>query len=227
MMRDDDPDLLATISVRVPVTGAGDVTGVILAGGQARRMGGQDKGLIGLAGRPLVEYALAALAAQVSALIINANRNRDRYAGFGYPVVADRVGDFSGPLAGMASAMSAAATRWVVTVPCDSPLIPSDLVGRLQQAREQADAELAVAYAGERLQPVFALLDTALLPSLEEFLARGERKIDRWYAEHRCARADFSDQPEAFLNVNTPEDLQRLERDLAARDTPQTSRSRT
>ena len=193
-----------------------DVTGVVLAGGRARRMGGQDKGLIELRGRPLVEHALAALAPQVSSLIINANRNLERYRAYGHVVVADRIGDFSGPLAGMASALEQARTRWLVTVPCDSPQVPADLVARLLAARARDDAELAVAWDGERLQPVFALLNTALLPSLSRFLDEGERKIDLWYGRHQCARADFSDHPEAFLNVNTPQDLERLDRQLRA-----------
>lgn len=204
---------------------AAEVTGVVLAGGRARRMGGQDKGLIELAGRPLVEHALAALGPQVAALMINANRNLERYRAYGHPVVADRVGDFSGPLAGMASALERATTGWIVTVPCDSPNVPADLVARLLAARAREDAELAVAHDGERLQPVFALLDRALLPSLEGFLAEGERKIDRWYARHRYARADFSDHPEAFLNANTPQDLERLEHALTTRGTPETFRT--
>lgn len=200
----------------VATVSATEVTGVILAGGRARRMGGEDKGLLDLAGRPLVERALAALAPQVSAVLINANRNLERYGAFGHPVVADRSGDFSGPLAGMAAALAQAATPWIATVPCDCPLIPADLVARLHAVQARDDAELAVAHDGERLQPVFALISRELLPSLEGFLAEGERKIDRWYARHRVARADFSDRPEAFLNVNTPQDLARLARSLAA-----------
>ncbi len=187
-----------------------DITGVVLAGGQARRMGGSDKGLIELAGRPMVEYVLEQLREQVQAVLINANRNLERYQQYGYPVVPDRDGEFSGPLAGMASAMGAAHTRYIVTAPCDSPLLPDDLAARLLRALRDADAPIAVAHDGNRMQPVFALIDTALLASLEQALADGERKIDRWYARHHPAIADFSDQQDAFRNVNTPEDLERL-----------------
>lgn len=191
-----------------------DVTAVVLAGGRARRMGGHDKGLIELNHRPLIEFALAALQGQVDAMLINANRNLERYAALGYPVIADQHDGFSGPLAGMASALTEIHTRYLVTVPCDCPALPRDLVTRLLSARAQADAELAVAHDGSRIQPVFALLDRALLGSLEQFLESGGRKIDQWYARHRLALADFSDQPHAFINVNTPEDLARMAQQL-------------
>lgn len=193
-----------------------DVTAVVLAGGQARRMGGTDKGLIELAGRPMIEYVLDRLQAQVQAVLINANRNLDRYRRYGHPVVPDRDGEFSGPLAGMASAMAAAHSRYILTAPCDSPLLPTDLARRLLEALHNADAEIAVAHDGERMQPVFALLDTSLRASLEQALADGERKIDRWYAGHRLALADFSDAQNAFGNVNTPEELERLAARLQA-----------
>ena len=189
-----------------------DVTAVVLAGGRARRMGGLDKGLIELNRTPLIEYALAALAGQVDTILVNANRNLERYAGLGYPVIEDHHSGFNGPLAGMASALSAMQTRYLVTVPCDSPALPQDLVDRLLHARSDADAELAVAHDGTRIQPVFALLQRTLLPSLERFLDAEGRKIDQWYAQHRLALTDFSDQPDAFANVNTPEDLARLSR---------------
>jgi molybdenum cofactor guanylyltransferase len=189
-----------------------DVTAVVLAGGRARRMGGHDKGLIELNRVPLIEYALVALQGQVDTILINANRNIERYAGLGYPVIEDRHIGFNGPLAGMASALLAMHTRYLVTVPCDSPALPQDLVDRLLHARSDADAELAVAHDGTRMQPVFALLERTLLPSLERFLEADGRKIDQWYAQHRFALADFSDQPNAFINVNTPEDLARLSR---------------
>lgn len=187
------------------------VTGVILAGGRASRMGGRDKGLIALAGRPMVVHLIERLRPQTAALLVNANRNQEAYRRLGVPVVADAGADYAGPLAGMASGLAAAPTPWVVTAPCDSPLLPADLVARLWRARAEADAELAVAYGAGRLQPVFALLPTALLASLNAFLAAGERKIDRWYAAHRLAQADFSDVPAAFLNVNTPAEHAALE----------------
>lgn len=193
---------------------AAEITGVILAGGQARRMGGTDKGLVELAGRPMIEYVLQSLEPQVHAILINANRNLDRYRRYGHPVIPDRDGDYSGPLAGMCSAMAAAHTPFVVTAPCDSPLLPFDLTARLLAALQDQHAELAVAHDGERLQPVFALLPVALRPSLEQALAAHERKIDRWYARHNVATADFSDRKHAFRNVNTPEDLTSLAEQL-------------
>jgi molybdopterin-guanine dinucleotide biosynthesis protein A len=187
-----------------------DVTAVVLAGGRARRMGEHDKGLIALNQAPLIEYALTALQDQVDTILINANRNIERYAGMGYPVIQDHHSGFSGPLAGMASALSVMRTRFLVTVPCDSPLLPLDLVDRLLTGQARAGTELAVAHDGTRIQPVFALLERSLLPCLERFLNAGGRRIDQWYAQHRFASVDFSDQPDAFTNVNTPEDLARI-----------------
>lgn len=187
------------------------VSGVILAGGEARRMGGSDKGLVPVAGRPMVEHVLERLRPQVDAVLINANRNHDFYSRYGLPVIADALGGFQGPLAGMASAMGVVTTPWLVTVPCDSPFVPPRLVARLREAQLAADAEIAVAHDGARMQPVFSLLRTDLKVSLAAFLARGERKIDRWFAQHKTAIADFSDQPDTFMNVNTPGELERVE----------------
>lgn len=195
------------------------ITGVILAGGRATRMGGIDKGLVPLAGRPMVEHIMERLRPQTTALIINANRSHETYERYDFPLVADRIGDYAGPLAGMASGLQAAETPWIVTVPCDSPLVPPDLVARLWTALQQDQAELAVAFGHERMQPVFALLPRTLLPSLEAFLDSGERKIDRWYAKHKMALARFDDSPEAFLNVNTPAERDALELRLMPTDT--------
>lgn len=187
------------------------VTGVILAGGRARRMGGEDKGLVEIAGRPMVAWILERLAPQVDAVLINANRNQDRYAALGVPVVGDTMPDFAGPLAGMAAALAQAATPWIATVPCDGPFLPADLVSRLQAACERERAEIAVAHDGERMQPVYALIPAALRGSLEGFLQAGERKIDLWYARHRLALADFSDRRDTFVNINTPQERDAVE----------------
>lgn len=189
------------------------ITGVILAGGRASRMGGQDKGLIPFCGRPLVEWAIDALGPQVAALLINANRNPHTYARYGHPVVGDTIAGFQGPLAGFAGAMARASTPWLVTVPCDGPFLAPDLVERLCAALTGGDAEIAVASDGERLQPVYALIPVALAPSLHRFLAAGGRKTSDWYAHHRLARADFSDRPRGFANINSPADAERLERE--------------
>ena len=187
------------------------VTGIILAGGQARRMGGIDKGLVEVNGRPMVEWIIERLAPQVDTIVINANRNIEIYGRYGYPVVTDNFGDYEGPLAGFAAAMVHTGTGALVTVPCDSPAPPPDLTRRLTDALERDDAELAVAHDGDRLQPVYALLPVALLDSLRAFLAGGDRKIDLWYARHSMATADFSDCRDAFLNLNRPEDMRRIQ----------------
>lgn len=192
-----------------------DITGVVLAGGRGQRMGGVDKGLMPLADKPMVEHVLAALAPQVATVVVNANRNLDQYAAFGYRVAADPIGDYYGPLAGMAGAMEIAATKYVLTVPCDSPFMACDLVARLYQALRQEHAEIGVAHDGERMHPVFALLQRDLLPSLYEYLQSGERKIDRWFARHKVAIAYFADEPETFINVNDPEERAAVEARLA------------
>ena len=186
-------------------------TGVILAGGRATRMGGRDKGLLPLAGKPMVEWVMAALKPQVADIIINANRNLDAYAAYGYRVVSDRLHGFCGPLAGIASSMESASTPYIVTTPCDSPLVPLDLAHRLYQALHVNRAEISVAHNGERLQPVFALLTCTLSNSLLSYLEAGERKIDTWYSRHKLAIVDFSDSADAFININTPVEIQAIE----------------
>ena len=194
---------------RIPVN---DISAVILAGGKARRMGGEDKGLIELNDRPMLDYIISALRPQAGDIIINANRNRERYRAFGYPVIEDMLGDYFGPLAGMATGMQAAARPFMLAVPCDSPFIPAHLAATLYHAMRNENTGLSVAHDGERMQPVFALLNCKLLPDLLAYLDEGGRKIDTWYARHRPALADFSQSAEMFLNLNTPEDKARLEK---------------
>jgi molybdopterin-guanine dinucleotide biosynthesis protein A len=191
-----------------------EITGVILAGGRARRMGGIDKGLILLNGKPMVVHVIAALRAEIDNLLINANRNLEQYAAFGYPVIPDIMDGYLGPLAGIASGMRAASSQYIVTAPCDSPLVANDLVRRLYETLTREGADISVAHDGERMHPVFALMRRDLLPSLLDFLNAGQRKIDRWYAQHRLAVAYFRDQPEAFRNVNSPEERAELESEL-------------
>jgi len=188
------------------------VTGVVLAGGRARRMGGQDKGLIEVAGQAMVCWVAQALTPQCARVVVNANRNQEDYARLtGLPVVADMVGDFAGPLAGMLSALKQCDTPLMVSAPCDSPLLRPDLVARLVHALELEDAEIAVAHDGERMQPVFTLIARELQDSLAAFLAGGGRKIDLWFESHRTACADFSDDTHMFANINTPEQRDALE----------------
>ena len=187
-----------------------DLTAVILAGGQGRRMGGKDKGLLEFDGRLLIEILIDSLQKQVPNIVINANRNQSRYQAYGYPVVADELENFQGPLAGFASAMTVVETDYILTLPCDSPLLAENFVARFIETQDRTGAPICVAHNGERLQPVYALIDTSLHDSLALFLQRGDRKIDRWYAQHDYVLVDFSDQRAMFQNINTPEDRQRM-----------------
>ncbi len=185
------------------------ITGVILAGGQGSRMGGEDKGLVMYRGRPLIEPVLARLRPQVGTVLLSANRNLERYREYGLPIVADRLDGFQGPLAGFAAALEVATTPWLVTVPCDGPDLAEVLVQRLWQGAQAASAEIAVAHDGARMHSVYALMRRDVLPGLRAFLARGERKIGLWFEEYRTERVDFSDMPERFFNLNTPQDIPR------------------
>ncbi|WP_355659970.1 molybdenum cofactor guanylyltransferase MobA [Halomonas salifodinae] len=189
------------------------VTGLILAGGQGRRMGGVDKGGVDFAGRPLVSHARRPLAGRVAELLINANRHREAYAPWADRVIPDREAGYQGPLMGIWSGLCAATTPWVLVVPCDSPGLPLDLLDRLWAGR--GEAAIATAHDGERDHPVVALIRRDLAEDLGQALVGGERKIDRWYARHAWARVDFADVPEAFANLNTEEEKRRLEARLA------------
>jgi molybdopterin-guanine dinucleotide biosynthesis protein A len=188
------------------------VTGLVLAGGLGRRMGGTDKGLQPLAGRPMVAHVLDRLAPQVEEILVNANQNGERYAAFGHRVVPDEVGGFAGPLAGLHAGLKAAAHPFVATVPCDSPFLPADLVRRLSDALIAEHADVAVAKTGDQAHPVFALVRASVLPHLQAFLAGGGRKIDAWYATLRVVEVPFDDEAEAFSNINTREELAAHER---------------
>ena len=181
------------------------VTGIVLAGGQGRRMGGVDKGLQPFRGKPMAQWAIERLAPQVEELIVNANQNAADYARFGYRVVPDELAGFAGPLAGLHAGMKAARHELVVTAPCDSPFLPLDLVARLRRAL--GPNQLAVAKTGEQPHPVFSLALRAVLPHLEAFLAAGGRKIDAWYATLKVAEVSFDDEADAFRNINTRQEL--------------------
>jgi len=184
------------------------VTGVILAGGQGRRMGVLDKGLQVLQGRPLVQWVFDRLAPQVDSVLINANQNLARYAALGCPVVPDRIPGFAGPLAGLHAALASSAAPLVATVPCDSPFLPPDLVARLLAALQADQAELAVARSGDRVQRAFCVARRELLPQLDAFLAGGGRKVGLWHASLRTVEVTFDDEAEAFSNINTLEELE-------------------
>jgi molybdopterin-guanine dinucleotide biosynthesis protein A len=197
-----------------------DITGVILAGGRGSRMGGADKGLQNFNGMPMALATLMRLQPQVAEVMINANRNLAAYESFGVPVWPDVLADYAGPLAGFLTALERCETQWLVTVPCDTPRFPPDLVARLSAAAHEQDGEIAMAAAREedgqlRTQPVFCLMRVELMESLVRFTQGGGRKIDAWTALHRTAIVAFDapgDDPRAFFNANTAAELQQLER---------------
>lgn len=183
------------------------VTGIVLAGGQGRRMGGVDKGLQPLRGKPMIEWVLERLKPQVAEVVVNANQNIEKYEAYGHRVVRDEIGGFAGPLAGLHAGLKFARHPIVVTVPCDSPFLPADLVARLQAAL--GENQLAVAKTGEQPHPVFSLMKRDVRESLEAFLAQGGRKIDAWYSALKVVEANFDDEADAFRNINTLEELRR------------------
>ena len=188
-----------------------EITGVVLAGGQGSRMGGVDKGLALFRGRPMAAHVIERFAPQVDELLVNANRNVGQYAALGYRVIADEIAGFAGPLAGFERGLAHAAAPLVATVPCDSPFLPDDLVSRLRKALEENAAQLAVARTGIQTHPVFCLMRRDVRDSLTRFLAGGERKIDRWYAQLAVVEVAFDDEADAFANINTRAQLDGLE----------------
>lgn len=191
-----------------------DITGLVLCGGRGTRMGGADKGLQTYKGLPLALHTLLRLRPQVGEVMINANRNLSAYESMGAPVFTDPLPDYPGPLAGWLAGLEQCRTPYLVTVPCDTPEFPADLVARLAQALARDDAEIAMAATHEggelRTQPVFCLLSASLLESLIEALRHGERKIDRWTARHRQTVVAFDDAG-AFFNANTVQELAHLQ----------------
>ena len=192
-----------------------DVTGVVLAGGQGSRMGGVDKGLQVFRGKPMVQHVVERFAPQVGEVLINANRNPEAYAHFGYRVVADEIEGFAGPLAGFERGLAHASRDFVVTTPCDSPFLPVDLVARLRSALDARKADLAVAKTGDQAHPVFSLMRRSVHASLRDFLSSGQRKIDRWYGALAVVEVSFDDEAEAFVNINTLAELSGLEKPRA------------
>jgi molybdopterin-guanine dinucleotide biosynthesis protein A len=193
-----------------------DITGLVLAGGRGSRMGGVDKGLQNHLGVPLALHALRRLAPQVAVTMINANRNLDSYRSMGIAVWPDEIPDYSGPLAGMLAGLAHCTTPYLVTVPCDTPNFPLDLVARLARGLTDIDGEIATAYTREdgalRAQPVFCLMRAELRESLSAFVNSGQRKTGLWASQHRCAQVLFEDNS-AFFNVNTLSELQQLQHD--------------
>lgn len=196
-----------------------DITAVIIAGGKGSRLGGLDKGLMLYNKQPFVATIIARIQSQVTNIAINANRNQARYAQYNYPVFGDMLSDISshlqddyqGPLAGFVSAMQQVRTPYIISVPCDAPCLPYDLVSRLCHAQHKQQTEIAIAHDGERSQFLHALLPVSLQNNLLDFLQHGKRSVGQWYQQHSVALADFSDQPHAFMNINTDQQYQQLE----------------
>ncbi len=187
------------------------VAGVVLAGGRAMRMNNQDKGLVNFKGRPMLSYAIAALTPIVDCVFINANRNIDQYRQFGWPVISDQSDSFDGPLAGVLSAMIHADADVLVVIPCDSPFIKAEHLQKLLLARDENNADVAVAFDGIRLHPVFFAIKTTLQTSLQDYLADGQRKVAGWLERQNLVTVDFSGEPEMFSNINTMTELSMLE----------------
>ncbi len=201
------------MSSRMP---AETVSGVIIAGGRASRMGDGGKALIPLAGKPMIQYVIDALRPQVGELLINANQDLDAYRGLGFPVIPDLNSDWQGPLAGILAALQGASREWLQVAPCDGPFLASDLVPRLHRQMMESKATICIPHDGARLQPLFGLFHHSLAPGIRRFLDKGDRKLNLWLESQQVAVADFSDCPECFANINTPQQRAQAEQTLLA-----------
>ncbi len=189
------------------------ISGVILAGGLARRMNNQDKGLVPFQGEAMISHAIKAIQPVVDQLLINANRNLDQYQQFGFPVVSDETDTFEGPLAGVFSALKTIDNddSFLLVTPCDSPLVCSYHLQKLVDPLMSEQKDIAVAHDGERLHPVFMVLKNSLADSLADYLKGGQRKIDLWIEQHDFITVDFSSEKHIFQNINTLSELEALE----------------
>ncbi len=187
------------------------VSAIILAGGRATRMGGIEKGLVLLQNQPLIAHVIDRLTPQVDKILINANRELKQYAAFNLPILQDENPDYIGPLAGFSLGLQHCQHDHLLTVPCDSPLLPLDLTQRLLDAIKLHNADIAVATSANNSHPVFSLCKKSVLPSLTNFINQGGRKVSAWQKSLNYIEVDFSDNDEAFINLNTLEDLSALE----------------
>ena len=187
------------------------ISAVVLAGGKGRRMGGVDKGMVEFLGKPMVAHVLERLRSQTPEILINANREIERYAAFGFPVIQDDIPDYAGPLAGLHKAMTTTESAYILTVPCDAPLLPRNLLAKLMDSLMAHDADIAIAKTGMQAHPVISLCRRALLPSLTQYLQDGGRKVDTWQQQHEVVEVQFSQHPLAFSNINTSDELTSLE----------------
>jgi molybdopterin-guanine dinucleotide biosynthesis protein A len=187
------------------------ITGLVLAGGKGSRMDGVDKGLVLFNGKAMVEHVLERLAPQVDQILISANREIAQYQAMGHQVIQDDISGFAGPLAGLQRGLQVAESSYVLTAPCDSPLLPANLAERLMNSLIKHDADLAVVKTGRQTQPVFCLYRTSVLPSLVQYLQNGGRKVEEWQNSLESISVSFSDNAKAFSNINTREELATLE----------------
>ena len=187
------------------------ISAIILSGGRATRMGGVDKGLIPLQNKPLIQHVISRLQPQTNEILINANREIAQYVAFGFKVLQDENQDFAGPLAGILLGLKHAKHELVLSVPCDSPLLPLDLVARLYNGMDVSRMDIAVASSDGNAHPVFCLMKKSVLPSLIDFLDAGERKVSAWQKSQQYCEVNFSDSANAFTNLNTLEELRELE----------------
>ncbi len=186
------------------------VSAIILAGGQANRMGGAGKGLVPLQNKPLVQHIIERLTPQVNEVLVNANRELEQYQAFNLPILKDEHVDFIGPLAGFSLGLKHSQYDYLLTVPCDSPLLPKDLVSRLMKGLTEKEADIAVAKSAGHTHPVFCLMKKTFWPSLSTYLAQGERKVSAWQKSLAYIEVEFNDCSEAFVNLNTFEELEAL-----------------
>lgn len=193
------------------------ITAVILAGGRAQRMGGEDKGLLELNGKPLIRHVIERIESQVDTILISANRNLAEYEKFGYPVVTDEQRDFLGPLAGIATALQDCAGDYLLAVPCDTPFLPNDLTATMLEQLQKERAETCLAHDGQRLQPLIALISCSLRNKLNQSIQAGHLKVERWMLEQKHSTARFTEAGR-FLNINCRDDLLRAEQYLACQN---------
>lgn len=186
-----------------------NITAVILSGGRSSRMQGEDKGLILLNNKPLINYVVDVVNSKVDRLLISANRNIEAYQQYG-EVITDELTDFQGPLAGISSALSRATTTYLLTLPCDSPMINKTVIDRLVDTMDRANVDICVADDGLRIHPTIALIKTSLKDNLLAFLDSGERKLGLWIERNNFQKVDFSDQPKVFVNLNNPQDFDKI-----------------
>lgn len=212
--------LKTTLGINFTMHGnRGELTGLILAGGQSSRMHGNDKGLVPLNGSPLIKHVIKRLQPQVDTIIISCNRNLSSYQQFGYPLIRDNIKDqsivFNGPLAGILSGLACINSEFALIVPCDNPDLPTQLALRLFHELIHSRTDIAVPHDGQRIQPLYLLLKTRLLPQLSHFYAQGGRSVIKWLGTQKIAEVDFATQDDCFNNINTPDDIVAFEQKQA------------